>query len=187
MKHFGNTMVMWNLKAMQPTKIFSVPGAPLEIRWSLKAGDDWAITATALTSKLWLVKPDANGEWQAKEVASIGDPAKIPLPVDISISADGEGALGQHLHGRQDPLFRPIQPGAARSRPTRSKPASRSTWSPRAGTESASTSPLRCCRIGTRRARTTSSSCAHSTGTARSWRRHSRWTSTRRSSAARII
>ena len=91
MKHFGATMVAWDLKAMKPQKVFSVPGAPLEIRWSLKEGDNWAITATALTSKLWLVKQDAAGEWQAREVATIGDPAKIPLPVDISISADGKG------------------------------------------------------------------------------------------------
>lgn len=91
MKNFGSTMVLWNLKAMQPEKIFNVPGAPLEIRWSLKEGDDWAITASALTSKLWLVKKDAKGQWQAREVATIGDPAKIPLPVDISITADGKG------------------------------------------------------------------------------------------------
>ena len=90
MKQFGSTMVMWNLKAMQPEKVFSVPGAPLEIRWSLKEGDDWAITASALTSALWLVKKDAKGEWQAKQVATIGDPAKIPLPVDISVSADSK-------------------------------------------------------------------------------------------------
>jgi selenium-binding protein 1 len=90
MKRFGNTMVVWDLKAMKPTKIFAVPGAPLEIRWSLKQGDDWAITATALTSKLWLVKQD-KGQWQAKEVATIADPAKIPLPVDISITRDGKG------------------------------------------------------------------------------------------------
>jgi selenium-binding protein 1 len=91
MKRFGNTMVLWDLKAMKPRKIFSVPGAPLEIRWSLKRGDNWAITAAALTSKLWLVKPDAKGEWQAREVGTIGDPAKIPLPVDISITRDGKG------------------------------------------------------------------------------------------------
>jgi len=91
MKRFGNTMVMWDLKAMKPKKVFAVPGAPLEIRWSLKPGDNWAITAAALTSKLWLIKPDAKGEWQAKEVATIGDPAKIPLPVDISITRDGKG------------------------------------------------------------------------------------------------
>jgi selenium-binding protein 1 len=91
MKRFGNTMVLWDLKAMKPQQIFSVPGAPLEIRWSLKPGDNWAITAAALTSKLWLVKQDASGTWQAREVGTIGDPAKIPLPVDISITADGKG------------------------------------------------------------------------------------------------
>jgi selenium-binding protein 1 len=91
MKHFGNTMVMWDLKAMKPKKVFSVPGAPLEIRWSLNPGDNWAVTASALTSKIWLVKEDGKGEWQAKEVATIGDPSKIPLPVDISIRQDGKG------------------------------------------------------------------------------------------------
>ena len=90
MKRFGNTMVVWDLKAMKPKQILAVPGTPLEIRWSLNPGDDWAITATALTSKLWLVKQD-KGEWQAKEVATVGDPAKIPLPVDISITRDGKG------------------------------------------------------------------------------------------------
>jgi selenium-binding protein 1 len=91
MKRFGGTMAAWDLKAMKPLKIFSVPGSPLEIRWSLKPGDDWAIVATALTSKLWLIRRDAKGEWQAKEVATIGDPSKIPLPVDISIAANGKG------------------------------------------------------------------------------------------------
>jgi methanethiol oxidase len=91
MKKFGNTMVVWDLKAIKPTKVLAVPGAPLEIRWSLNPKDNWAITATALTSKLWLVKQDATGEWIAKEVATIGDPAQIPLPVDISITRDGKG------------------------------------------------------------------------------------------------
>jgi selenium-binding protein 1 len=91
MGHFGNTMVLWNLKSMKPEKVMQVPGAPLEIRWSLREGDDWAITATALTSKLWLVKKDGKGEWQARDVATIGEPAKTPLPVDLSLSADGKG------------------------------------------------------------------------------------------------
>jgi methanethiol oxidase len=91
MKRFGNTMVLWDLKAMKPKKVFSVPGAPLEIRWSLEPGDNWAVTAAALTSKIWLIKQDPKGEWGAKEVATIGDPSKIPLPVDISIRRDGKG------------------------------------------------------------------------------------------------
>src|SRR5688500_2504234 len=91
MKRFGSTMVVWDLKAMQPKKIFSVPGAPLEIRWSLKSGDNWAVTAAALTSKLWLIKQDGGGDWQAKEGGTIGAPATSPLPVDISITRDGKG------------------------------------------------------------------------------------------------
>ena len=91
MKRFGNTMAVWDLKSMKAKQVFKVPGAPLEIRWSLRPGDNWAVTAAALTSKLWLVKQDAKGSWQAKEVATIGDPAKIPLPVDISITRDGKG------------------------------------------------------------------------------------------------
>jgi methanethiol oxidase len=91
MKNFGNTMVVWDLKALKPQKVLAVPGAPLEIRWSLNPKDSWAITATALTSKLWLVKQDAAGDWSAKEVGTIGDPAKIPLPVDISITRNGKG------------------------------------------------------------------------------------------------
>jgi len=91
MKKFGSSMVVWDLKAMKPAKVFKVPGAPLEIRWSLNPKDSWAITAAALTSKLWLVKQDASGQWAAKEVATIGDPSKVPLPVDISITRDGKG------------------------------------------------------------------------------------------------
>lgn len=91
MQRFGNTMVVWDLKALKPLKVLRVPGAPLEIRWSLNAEDNWAITATALTSKLWLVSQDGRGEWAAQEVATIGDPAATPLPVDISIRRDGKG------------------------------------------------------------------------------------------------
>jgi methanethiol oxidase len=121
MKNFGNTMVMWDLKAMKPTHIFSVPGAPLEIRWSLKPGDNWAITATALTSKLWLVKPDDKGGWQAKEVGTIGDPAKIPLPVDISIAADGKSLwVNTFMDGmtRHFDLSNPEQPKETYSKAT---------------------------------------------------------------------
>src|SRR3989442_1167191 len=126
MKRFGNTMAIWDLKAMKPKKVLSVPGAPLEIRWSLKDGENWAITATALTSKLWLIKPDASGEWQAKEVAVIDDPTKVLLPVDISINKDGTGLwVNTFMEGktRYFDLSNPEQP----ARPTSGSPASRAT------------------------------------------------------------
>lgn len=91
MKHFGNTMAIWDAKTLQPKKVFEVPGAPLEIRWSLKKGDNWAVTATALTGKLWVIKEDANKEWQAYDVATLKTDSPIALPVDISLSRDGKG------------------------------------------------------------------------------------------------
>jgi selenium-binding protein 1 len=88
MKRFGNTVVQWNLHSKQPKKVFDVPGAPLEIRCAWGENHNYCFTSTALTSKIWLIYEDDKGEWQAKEVADIGDPSKVPLPVDISISSD---------------------------------------------------------------------------------------------------
>ena len=88
MKRFGNTVVVWNLHTRTPKKVFDVPGAPLEVRCAWGSSHDYCFTTTALTSKIWLIYEDESGEWQAKEVADIGDPAEVPLPVDISISAD---------------------------------------------------------------------------------------------------
>jgi methanethiol oxidase len=88
MKRFGQTAVLWNFHTRQPKKVFHVPGAPLEVRVAWGPTHNYAFTTTALTSQIWLIYEDAQGEWQAKAVADIGDPKKIPLPVDISLSAD---------------------------------------------------------------------------------------------------
>ena len=88
MKRFGNTVVLWDLHSKQPKKVFDVPGAPLELRCAWQPGHNWCVTTTALTSKIWLIYEDAQGEWQAEAVADVGDPSSIPLPVDISISSD---------------------------------------------------------------------------------------------------
>jgi selenium-binding protein 1 len=87
MKHFGSSMVIWDFHTRQPKKVFKVPGAPLELRWAWGETHNYAITATALTSKLWLCYVDEKGEWQAKETAAIGPEGGV-LPVDISLSAD---------------------------------------------------------------------------------------------------
>jgi selenium-binding protein 1 len=83
----GNSMVLWNFHTRQPLKAFSVPGAPLEIRWAWGQDHNYAFTATALASKLWLCFEDKNGDWQAEKVAAIGGEGGV-LPVDISLSAD---------------------------------------------------------------------------------------------------
>lgn len=88
MANFGNTVVIWDLHARKPMKVLDVPGAPLEIRCAWGANHDYCFTTTALTSEIWLIYEDESSEWQAKKVADIGDASKIPLPVDISITAD---------------------------------------------------------------------------------------------------
>lgn len=88
MKRFGNTVVVWNLHTRKPRRILDVPGAPLEIRCAWRAEHNWCLTSTALTSKIWMIHEDDQGVWQATPVADVGDPAKVPLPVDISIMAD---------------------------------------------------------------------------------------------------
>ncbi|MEO6028488.1 MAG: selenium-binding protein SBP56-related protein [Candidatus Binatia bacterium] len=88
MKHFGNTMVVWDFHARKPIQTLEVPGAPLEIRWALQPRHNYAFTTTALTSKIWLVEQKDDGSFGARAVADIGDPKQLPLPVDISLSAD---------------------------------------------------------------------------------------------------
>ncbi len=88
MKRFGNTVTVWDLHTRKPRKVLDVPGAPLEVRCAWGPQHDYCFTTTALTSKIWLIYRDAEGEWQSKAVADIGDASKIPLPVDISIAAD---------------------------------------------------------------------------------------------------
>jgi len=88
MKAFGNTVVVWDLHARKPKKILDVPGAPLEIRCAWGADHNYCFTTTALTSQVWLIYEDEQGEWQSKAIADIGDASKIPLPVDISITND---------------------------------------------------------------------------------------------------
>jgi selenium-binding protein 1 len=88
MKRFGNTVTVWNLHTRQPIKVLQVPGAPLEVRWALGEDHNYAFTHASLTSKLWLIYEDEHGEWQAKDVATIGDPENPTLPGSIMITND---------------------------------------------------------------------------------------------------
>ena len=88
MKRFGNTAVVWNLHTRKAKRVLDVPGAPLEVRCAWKTEHNWCLTTTALTSKIWMIFEGDNGIWDAKPIADIGNPADIPLPVDISIMSD---------------------------------------------------------------------------------------------------
>ncbi len=91
MKRFGNTVVVWDLHTRKPKKVFEVPGSPLEIRCAWGSQNNYCFTTTALTSQIWLIHEDDAGEWHAQSVGAIGDPSQVPLPVDISITADDKG------------------------------------------------------------------------------------------------
>jgi selenium-binding protein 1 len=88
MKHFGNTVVVWDFHARKPIQTLAVPGAPLEIRWALQPRHNYAFTTSALTAKIWLIEQKDDGTFAATAVSDIGDPKSTPLPVDISLSAD---------------------------------------------------------------------------------------------------
>jgi selenium-binding protein 1 len=88
MKRFGNTFVVWRLSERKPLRIFDIPGAPLEIRCAILPEHDYVFTVAALTSKIWLIYLDRQGTWQARAVADVGDPAKVPLPPAFTISSD---------------------------------------------------------------------------------------------------
>jgi len=86
-RKFGQTMVLWDFHTRQPRQVFHVPGAPLEVRWAWGPTHNYAFTATALTSALWLIHEVDGGEWTADQVARVGGEGGV-LPVDISLSSD---------------------------------------------------------------------------------------------------
>jgi selenium-binding protein 1 len=88
MKRTGSTMVVWDFHARKPIQTLDVPGAPLEIRWALQPRHNYAFTASALTSKIWLIEQKDDGTFSANAVADIANPKDIPFPVDVSLSAD---------------------------------------------------------------------------------------------------
>jgi selenium-binding protein 1 len=90
MKRFGNTVVVWDLHQRKPKKILDAPGAPLEVRCAWGSTNNYCFTTTALTSEVWLIYMDDKGEWNSKKIGDIADASKVPLPVDISITADDQ-------------------------------------------------------------------------------------------------
>ncbi len=124
------------------------------------------------------------GEWQAKEVATIGDPAKIPLPVDISITRDGKGLWVNTFMDGKTRYFDLTQPGGAEADLREGHRQAGQHDLAELGRQARLHHLLAARQLGQGRRATTSSSCAASTGTARSSSRSSRSTSPRRSWAA---
>ena len=103
MKKFGNTMVVWDLKAMKPRKVLSVPGAPLEIRWSLatkrQLGDHRRRAHLQALAGQAGRQGRVAGQGGRHDRRSRQDPAAGRH----QHHARRQGALGQHVHGRHRP------------------------------------------------------------------------------------
>ncbi len=122
MKHFGNTMVVWDFHARKPIQTLAVPGAPLEIRWALQPRHNYAFTSTALTGEALAGRvPQARRQLRGRRVGDVGDPAKPPLPVDISLSADDRFLFVDSLHGRHRARLRRHEPAQPARQSTSSK------------------------------------------------------------------
>lgn len=90
MKRFGESVIVWDFHARKPLDILHVPGAPLEIRWALQPGHDYAFIEAALTGELWtIIRNEESGEYEAVKSGEIGPRDQQPLlAVDISLSSD---------------------------------------------------------------------------------------------------
>ena len=83
LKDFGDELVVWDFKRREPIQVAHAGAAPLEVRWSLKPGNDYGFTNCALDNSLWLFRGGPDGKYTFKKVATTG-----PLPADLRQSPD---------------------------------------------------------------------------------------------------
>ncbi len=83
LKDFGSEMVVWDFKARKPIQVGKAGLAPLEVRWSLKPGNNYGFTNCALDNSIWLFRAQADGPYEFKKVATTG-----ALPADLRQSPD---------------------------------------------------------------------------------------------------
>jgi selenium-binding protein 1 len=83
MKDFGSELVVWDFKARRPLQVGKTGLTPLEVRWSLKPGNNYGFTNCALDNSLWLFREQSGGTYEFKRVAQTG-----AMPVDLRQSPD---------------------------------------------------------------------------------------------------
>jgi selenium-binding protein 1 len=85
MKDFGREMVVWDFKARRPLQVGKAGLAPLEVRWSLKPGNNYGFTNCALDNSLWMFRASAADpeRYEFKKVATTG-----AMPADLRQSPD---------------------------------------------------------------------------------------------------
>ena len=128
MKRFGNTMVAVGPEGDEAAegvrRAGRAAGDPLVIE---AEGDNWAITAAALTSKLWLVKQDAN------KVPMAGQGGRPPSAIrrrsrcrsTSRITADGKGLWVNTFMDGTTRYFDLSNPEAPKQTYSKVRPASR--------------------------------------------------------------
>jgi selenium-binding protein 1 len=84
LKDFGRELVVWDFKNRAPLHVGKAGLAPLEVRWSLRPGDNLGFTNCALDNTLWMFRGQTDGTYAFKKVADTG-----ALPADLRQSPDG--------------------------------------------------------------------------------------------------
>ena len=143
-------MVVWDFHARKPLQTLAVPGRaardPLGARPAprVRLHDDGAHLEAL--GRLPQGRRQLRG---GRARPTIGDPAKIAAARRHQPLLRRPLPLRRQLHGRQGARLRRLGAARAEARARAEDRRARSTWSPRAGTGSASTSPARCSRTGT--------------------------------------
>jgi selenium-binding protein 1 len=117
LKDFGREMVVWDFKARKPLQVAKAGLAPLEVRWSLKPGNDYGFTNCALDNSLWMFRAKPDGLYDFKRVATTGalpaDLRQSPDDKSLFVSCFGDNLIQQWDVSNPDnpKLFSTVSPG----------------------------------------------------------------------------
>jgi selenium-binding protein 1 len=82
-KKFGNEILIWDFRKRERLQILKTGAAPLELRWSLKEGNNHGFTNCALENSLWVWEGQKDGTYSARKLCDVGK-----LPADLRQSPD---------------------------------------------------------------------------------------------------
>jgi len=84
LKHFGNSLLVWDFRERKVLSKLTTGAAPLECRWSLKSGANYGFTNCALDDSIWIWEGSEDGQYAARKLCATGK-----LPADLRESPDG--------------------------------------------------------------------------------------------------
>lgn len=82
-KKFGSELLIWDFRERKVLATLKTGPAPLECRWSLKAGTNHGFTNCALENSIWCWEGAADGSYKARKLFDTGK-----LPADLRQSPD---------------------------------------------------------------------------------------------------